>query len=258
MKLRLTSIQRFSVHDGPGIRTTLFTKGCSIRCPWCANPENLSHEIQSYCTKTGDWKHYGDDYSVGQVFEICLRDKNFYGKDGGVTASGGEALLQAEPLAELFRRLRAEQIGCCLETSLYAPRKNLELVKDYLDYIYVDMKVLDEKQAEDILQATLRLYEENLEYLFSEFPHEKICIRIPLVDKMTLTDKNLNLIREHLRRFQPMRCEIFSVHNLGSAKYATLNLTYQKFRQITEKELLRVKGYFQEQSGDTSFIINHV
>lgn len=155
MKLRLTSIQRFSVHDGPGIRTTLFTKGCSIRCPWCANPENLSHEIQKYCTDAGTEKYYGEDYTVEQVLEICLRDKNFYGTEGGVTASGGEALLQAEPLAELFRRLKRERVGCCLETSLYAPRENLELLRDYLDYIYVDMKVLDEKQAGLILKAPL-------------------------------------------------------------------------------------------------------
>lgn len=256
MKLRLTSIQRFSIKDGPGIRSTLFTKGCSIRCPWCANPENLSYEIQKYCTETGVWKQYGEDYSIEQVFEICLRDKNFYGTEGGVTASGGEALLQARALAELFRRLKKEQIGCCLETSLFAPEKNLELLKDYLDYIYVDMKVLDEKQAADILKAPLHLYEKNMEYLFSKFPREKICIRIPMIDHMTFTEKNINLIREYLKKFQPLRCEIFSVHNLGFAKYATLNLAYHKFRKITEEELLEVKRYLEEQLRDTCVVIN--
>lgn len=256
MKLRLTSIQRFSVHDGPGIRTTLFAKGCSIRCPWCANPENLSHEIQKYCTESGVWKQYGEDYSIEQVFDICMKDKNFYGADGGVTASGGEALLQAKPLAELFKRLKEEQIGCCLETSLYAPEKNLELLRNYLDYIYVDMKVLDEERADDILNAPLQLYEKNLKYLFSAFPREKICIRIPLVDEMTFTEKNINVISEHLKNFQPSKCEIFSVHNLGSAKYATLNLAYHKFRKITEEELLKVKGYLQKQSSNTCFVIH--
>ncbi len=256
MKLRLTSIQRFSLHDGPGIRTTLFFKGCSIRCPWCANPENLSYEIQQYRTEEGIQKHYGKDYSVDQVLEICLRDKNFYGAEGGVTASGGEALLQAKPLAELFGRLKKEQINCCLETSLYTPRENLELLRNYLDYIYVDMKVLDEKQADDILKAPLHLYEDNLEYLFSEFPREKICIRIPMADKMTFTKQNINIISEHLKRFKPLRCEIFSVHNLGSAKYATLNLTYHPFKEIPMEELLKVKEYLQEQAGnDTIFII---
>lgn len=258
MKLRLTNIQRFSVHDGPGIRTTLFVKGCSIRCPWCANPENLSYEIQRYCTDAGAEKYYGEDYPIERVFEICMRDKNFYGTEGGVTASGGEALLQADPLAVLFKMLKEEGIGCCLETSLYAPGKNLELLRNYLDYIYVDMKVLDEKQADHILKAPLQIYEDNLRYLFSEFPREKICIRIPLVDHMTFTKENINFINEHLKKFRPSRCEIFSVHNLGSAKYATLNLTYHEFRKITEEELLMVKEYLQEQSGDTCFIINRI
>lgn len=258
MKLRLTSIQRFCVHDGPGIRTTLFTKGCGIRCPWCANPENIDHEIERYHTETGIKKHYGDDYSIEQVFEICLRDKAFYGAEGGITASGGEPLLQAKPLARLFYRLKREQINCCLETSLYAPTENLGALLDHLDHLYVDMKILDEKRADDILRAPLWLYEKNLRYVFSRFPREKICIRIPLADKMTLTKENVVRIGEHLKELQPVRCEIFGVHDLGSAKYATLGQAYDGSRKITKKELLEVKEYLQGQSHKTCFVINRI
>ena len=109
MNLRLTNIQRFSTYDGPGIRTTLFTKGCGIRCPWCSNPENLSYEIQGYLTDRGTMKQYGKDYSVPELYKICMKDWEYYGSEGGVTASGGEALLQAEALTELFSLLHSKK-----------------------------------------------------------------------------------------------------------------------------------------------------
>ena len=88
MNLRLTSIQRFSTYDGPGIRTTLFLKGCQIRCPWGANPENLNYEIQPYVSENGTPMVFGKDYEIQEVLEICLRDKDYYSDEGGVTASG--------------------------------------------------------------------------------------------------------------------------------------------------------------------------
>lgn len=256
MRLRLTSIQRFSVHDGPGIRTTIFTKGCGIRCPWCANPENLVRGFQRYVTADGANGCYGEDYDIDRLLEICLRDRNFYGDDGGVTASGGEALLQSEPLASLFCGLKREGVGCCVETSLYVPRANLQMVLEYLDYIFVDMKVLDASEAVKILGGDLELYERNIRYLFSVFPRERVCVRVPLVDGMTFTERNIELIGEWLRELAPRRCEIFSVHNLGAPKYASLDMPYRDFRKLTDSELSGVQEYFQSMAVGTEVVVN--
>lgn len=288
MKLRLTSIQRFSVHDGPGIRTTLFTKGCSIRCPWCANPENLKPDVQFFvtdkcicdekgscmicnnchakgdqvtefeyrnCTVNGIGK-YGEDWETRDLLPVCLKDASFYGQNGGVTASGGEALLQAEALTELFEQLHSHKVGCCLETSLYAPERSIQMLAPLLDYIYVDMKIMDKDEASRILGASIPLFERNLEYVFSSIPRDKICVRIPFADGLSYTEKNVLLLGKALNYFQPVRCEMFGVHNLGKKKYISLGWDYSDYRVIQEEELLDIKNYFEGICDKTEFVIN--
>lgn len=134
-----TNIQRFSLHDGPGIRTTVFLKGCSIRCPWCSNPENLSNQIQRYI-KDGQEAFYGSFMEPDELYAEILKDKNFYIGEiddysisnceemnrlpGGVTFSGGECLLQIEQLIPLLKRLRDEHIHITVESSLFVPQKS--------------------------------------------------------------------------------------------------------------------------------------
>ena len=243
MSLRLTSIQRFSTYDGPGIRTTLFTKGCSIRCPWCSNPENLIYDIQDYRTESGIKKTYGRDYSVEEVFEICMRDKEFYGDNGGVTASGGEALLQALGLSELFTLLNDADISCGIETSLYAPTTNLKLLLPKLDFLYVDMKILNKEDAKKHLSGDLEIYNNNLDYLFGNYSKEKIIVRIPIVKGYTDNKENMSECRKILEKYKPFRCEIFSVHNLGAAKYKSLGAEYKQFETIDNDTLEKYKDY---------------
>lgn len=114
----ITNIQRFSLHDGPGIRTTVFLKGCSIRCPWCSNPENINHQIESY-VKDGKEGFYGKEYSVDQVLKEVLKDKIFYEDNGGVTFSGGEALLYAKELLPLMEQIKQNNISIAVETCLF-------------------------------------------------------------------------------------------------------------------------------------------
>ena len=121
-KILITNIQRFSVHDGPGIRTTIFLKGCSIRCPWCSNPENLTPYPQEYSIEGIDGV-YGEWYETEKLVMECLKDNVYYeGKynnkrlwnikkhediknlPGGVTFSGGEPLLQMESLVTALNR----------------------------------------------------------------------------------------------------------------------------------------------------------
>lgn len=282
MSLRLTSIQRFSVNDGPGIRTVLFTKGCSIRCPWCANPENISAQFQYYKSDTcpckegvcvfnekcigndkkqilgyEDWKRcpihamgvYGKDWEIEKLKKVCLKDKRFYGKEGGVTASGGEALLQANELSELFYMMQQNCVSCCIETSLFAGEDYLRCIIDYLNYIYIDMKILDVEKAKKDLTAEIALFENNLRVVFSVMSTDRICIRVPLVKEYTCTEKNIRMIGQYLKFYRPALCEIFSVHNLGKAKYETLGMDYNDFEVIDVKTLQIIQYYLNHVSG---------
>lgn len=224
MKLQLTDIQRFSTKDGPGIRTTLFAKGCSIRCPWCANPE---------CLDNG---HFGE-YEISDVYELCMRDRDYYEKNGGITASGGEALLQSEAFAELFGMVKNSGVGRCIETSLYAEKDKLEALLPVNDYWFVDFKILDATKAREVIKADYDFFCNNLELLFSRAEREKICVRVPLVRDMTLTDDNLAMVVKLLQEYRPGKCELFSVHNLAKAKYERLGLEFKPFEVVSVDEL---------------------
>ena len=96
IKGRIFDIQRFSVHDGPGIRTIVFLKGCPLRCKWCCNPESQSHEIEEM-VMSGKKKVVGKDVTAGEVIEEVERDQIFYKRSGGgITLSGGESLMQTD------------------------------------------------------------------------------------------------------------------------------------------------------------------
>ena len=83
----ITNIQRFSLHDGPGIRTTVFLKGCSIKCPWCSNPENIKNYPEVYY-KDGVKGIYGKEFSLDEIYAEIVKDRVFYEDNGGVTFSG--------------------------------------------------------------------------------------------------------------------------------------------------------------------------
>jgi len=102
-KGRIFNIQRFSVHDGPGIRTIIFLKGCALRCRWCCNPESQLHEIQQMTV--GDTvKTVGEDVTAEEVLGKILQDRIYYRRSGGgVTLSGGEMLCQADFSAAILR-----------------------------------------------------------------------------------------------------------------------------------------------------------
>ena len=124
----VTNIQHFCLHDGYGIRTTVFLKGCSLRCPWCANPENINMNIEKYVEKLNNKeieKNYGFNITIDELYSEIVKDKNFYSNGGGVTFSGGEPILQINELEDLLIKLNNENINITFETALFVP-------KDYL------------------------------------------------------------------------------------------------------------------------------
>ena len=160
MSVRITNIQHFCLHDGPGIRTTVFLKGCNLKCPWCCNPENIDFEIQN-C--------FGRDISLNDLEKELLKDELYYSvNDGGVTFSGGEPLLQIKELVDLLKSLNSKKINICFETALFTNQSLLEMAIPYVDEFIVDVKILNKQLCSDIIGGDVNLFLNNLKLLFDE------------------------------------------------------------------------------------------
>lgn len=228
----ITNIQRFSLHDGPGIRTTVFLKGCSIRCPWCSNPENISHQIERY-VKDGKEGFYGKEYSVDEVLKEVLKDKIFYEDNGGVTFSGGEALLYAKELLPLMQQIKQNNISIAVETCLFVPSAYLEMVIPYVDYFYVDLKIMDKERCSLLLKGNLDLFKCNLAILAKS---KKFNVRIPVIYGYTDDENNIMCIIDVIREYRSSikKVGLIKGHNLGDNKYVTLGKEVPKKAEVSD------------------------
>lgn len=233
MKVRVTNIQRFSLQDGPGIRTTVFFKGCSIRCPWCANPENISYEIQEY-EDEGKKGIFGYDIELEELEKEILKDEKFYKlNNGGITFSGGEPLLQFEKIEELLKSLKNKKINICVETALFVPEYLLEIALKYVDEFIVDLKILEPEQCKKILNGDIEIYYKNIEKLFQRT--ENIKIRIPVTLEYTLQEDNKKKILKLLDKQKPKEVELFKIHRLAEKKYKVLKKEMLEYQNVSDE-----------------------
>lgn len=246
MKVRITNIQRFSLQDGEGIRTTIFLKGCNLRCPWCANPENLAFEFTKYKNEqTNEQGIFGQDVEALDLFEEIIKDKPYYEiSNGGATFSGGEPLLAIEALEPLLKKLKEEGINITVETALQVPTKLVEIASQYVDQFIVDIKILDPKKCEKILEGDIQLYHQNLEILASK--HLISIFRIPLVKEYTLEKDNLEKIKVLLQTYQHEKVEIFKIHNLSESKYRAIGKKMPTFQNVEEEAIQEVYQTIKE------------
>ena len=144
--LKIVKIQRTCVQDGPGLRTTIFFRGCALKCKWCQNPESMSLVPSSDDKK----------YTLDDILDIVTRDSNYYmSTTGGVTISGGEPLLQdKDSLVELLAALKKKGVNIAVETALEAPWSTIDAVKDYIDLFLVDFKVVGNDEHHKKLTGT--------------------------------------------------------------------------------------------------------
>ena len=265
MSVLITNIQRTSFHDGDGIRTTVFFKGCNLHCPWCANPENISSKIEwfcdnskcfksngkcifnndcpvisnksdfsSYCCPAGAIKFFGTEYNGQALYEEVMKDVSyFHNSNGGVTFSGGEPLNHLCKIINILAKLRAENINLAVETSLYCKSENLNSVLNYIDCFYVDIKTLESDVFSNILGGNISVFFKNIDIIFNE--DKKIVFRMPLVQDINTTEKNINLLRQFLSKYKPDRFEFFQLHNLAEEKYKKLNKEFTDFNKVPEK-----------------------
>lgn len=239
-KILVTNIQRFSLHDGPGIRTTVFLKGCLLHCPWCANPENLVMRAQPY-EKDGKQGNYGIYVTPSELFEEIMKDRMFYGAEGGVTFSGGEPLLQIFALEPLLQKLQQEHIPICMETSLFAAPDQLAVALRYTDLFYADCKVMDPVDCATILGGQLQMYLTNLHTL--SLSGKPVIYRIPVIDGYTDKKKNLDRMLQLFQLYPPQAVELLPGHRMGESKYRALGLEPPCFAD-TDKEFL--ESYCQQ------------
>lgn len=220
MKVRITDIQHFSLHDGPGIRTTVFLKGCNLRCPWCANPECISSKIQG---------EFGYDISLEELENEILKDEPYYKTGGGVTFSGGEPLLQVKCLEPLLKSLKLKNINICFETALFILKDYLTIANLYADEFIVDIKMLNPENSKTVLKGDVNQYLDNIKLL----DLNKTTFRIP-VTEYSLNDEKL--ILEFIKQFTPKKLEIFKLHNLAKRKYQILNKDFYH-KEVSDNEI---------------------
>ncbi len=234
MSIRVTNIQRMCFDDGPGIRTTVFLKGCSIHCPWCSNPENIAFMPETYI-KDGTTGIYGKEYSASDLAEVLLKDRKFWGNEGGITFSGGEALMQAEVLVDVLRHLTDIHVHIAVETALFVSEDKLQMVLPYIDYFIVDIKILDKNICEKVLGGNIELYQNNINILYQSGKLK--LFRIPCCPEYTFTDSNKELLQEFLEQYPNIPVQLFAIHDLGSSKYEYLGRSIWKTKGMEEKLL---------------------
>ena len=278
MKATVFEIKRFAVHDGDGIRTTVFFKGCPLRCKWCHNPEGLSpkpqlafyaHKCmgceackavcptgQSSCIACGKCAEvcyagarvlYGKEMTPEALLSLLLEDREFYeNSGGGVTLSGGECLMQADFCAELLQMLKKEGIHTAVDTCGFVPRAHLDKVIPYTDVFLYDLKAFDEDVHIRCTGVSNKQILENLRYL--DGLDKKTEIRIPYVpgynhDQM----EKLAAFIKTLSNVTAVR--VLPYHNHAGTKYAALAMENTlPHRLPTREELEQVNKLFKPEA----------
>ena len=272
----VTNVQRFTIHDGPGIRTELFLKGCPLRCEWCSNPETYERFPQvgvfttkcigcGYCLKvcaergknaliiggnhivginrqlcdnclkceeecmSGALTIWGKKMTVDDAMDVIRRDREFYERSGGgVTLSGGEALLQWQFCRDLLKRCKEEDIHTCVESALHVNPKAIDEVAPYIDLFITDIKQMDSTTHKKFTGVGNELILSNIKKLVEmDMP---LIIRMPIIpgfnDNETYIDATANFILNELHN-KPVQIQMLKYRPLGEEKAGTLGLPLQ-------------------------------
>jgi len=215
-------IERASVHDGPGLRTVVFLKGCPLVCAWCSTPEGQSPDIEKAGAAT-----YGRVMTPGEVMaEISKDEVFFFHSGGGVTLSGGEPLLQADFAAAILRESRLLSIDTALESCLSTSFGELERLLPFLDTVYADVKLMDEEMHRRYCGLGNRQILANIRRLAAGTWPVRLIARVPLVPGITDSDSNLSETALFCAANGIQTIELLPYHRLGVPTYARLGRTY--------------------------------
>ncbi len=230
--------QNFSVNDGDGIRTTIFFAGCPLRCKWCANPE--SHEVNNELVKP---------YCVDQILGIIKRQEIFYRySGGGVTFSGGEALMQPNVLRAIVDNLYDRAVNMAIETSGFFQYDEVSDILKKLDLIFIDIKHMDDikhryftgKSNETILENIKRMNELNI----------PVVVRIPVIVGVNSDNDNIiqtvKFVKKHLDN---SKIELLPYHNFGDEKYEKLGIQKpsRDFKRPSSERIIELKKLIKDE-----------
>ncbi len=239
---RIFNIQRYSLHDGTGIRTVVFFKGCPLSCPWCANPESRSHRTtylrrEAKCIEcetcemdvdecpSGAWEQVGKDLTLDEVIAEVTKDDVFFNtSEGGITLSGGEVLTQPKFAIELLSALKAMGFKTAIETSGHGNTKQLLKIGQLCDEVLFDFKIMDAQKAKTIIGLNLELVLDNFTQLVEQGVN--VIPRLPLIPGYTLDLINTDRVLNFLRPFNISEIHLLPFHQYGANKYQTLEMEY--------------------------------
>jgi pyruvate formate lyase activating enzyme len=216
-------IREWTVHDGPGLRTTVFLKGCPLRCAWCHNPEGLSPEPQVVRGTTGE-RLAGRTYTPAELASLLNRQAPLLRDHGGVTFSGGEPLMQAAFVAETIDRL--QELHVTLDTSGYAPPEEFRRVAGRCDLVLFDLKLMDREAHRRWTGVDNEPIQRNLAEL--ALLGRPFIIRVPLVPGVTDTPANLRAIARQVSALPGRpRVELLPYNRAAGGKYAACGLEWK-------------------------------
>lgn len=223
---RIFDIQKFSVHDGPGIRTIVFLKGCVLRCKWCCNPESQNYEIEQMTT-AGKNKTVGRDVTVKEVMEEVLKDRVYFRRTGGgLTLSGGESLCQPDFATALLRAAKEKGLSTAIESTAAAPLETIRKLLPYLDHYLMDIKHTNPEKHKEFTGRDNRLMLENARHLAKEARH--LVIRVPVIPTFNDTVEEISAIAAYVSEIMPGgEIHLLPYHRLGSDKYKGLGREYK-------------------------------
>lgn len=221
IKGRIHSIQTLGTVDGPGVRFVVFMQGCNLRCGCCHNPDTWN-------------TNEGTEFTSDEILQKVIRCREYFGKDGGITVSGGEPLLQSEFVHELFSKCHQQNINTCLDTSGSIMNESIELLISETDRVLLDIKYTDDDSYQKYAGCSIIKPIDFLEYLnINNIP---VTLRQVIIPTLNDNEANIRKLRELIKKYKCIdKTELLSFRKICQVKYDNLGIDFP-FSHIPEPD----------------------
>jgi len=254
MEGTIFDIKHFAVHDGPGIRQTIFFKGCPLNCWWCHNPESQNKNIESYVKVNKlDGKEFKKEVSIGykisskELFKTIKGDQIFFEESGGgVTFSGGEPLIQADFLYDLLKICNANKINTCVDTTGFSNEETIQKIAKVTDYFLFDIKIINNELHRKYTGVPVDRILENLKWLDQN--NKNVILRFPVIPGITDTSQNISEIKSFIKTLKNInQINLLPYHNISNGKYARFNKEnkMKDTNPLSDENMLLLKSEFE-------------